>query len=95
MSAPKPGIPWQSIVPPPIAVPTEAEARAAELEQDEAASRQNREARIREAAYARYQQRGSEPGHEEEDWLAAERQVDQEAGDGPEVAESFHLRPRS
>ena len=82
MSAPKPGSPSQSIAPPPIVVPTQAEARAAELEQDE-------------AAYARYQQRGSEPGHEEEDWLAAERQVDQEAGDEPEVAESFHVRPRS
>ena len=95
MSAPKPGIPSQSIAPPPIVVPTQAEARAAALEQDEAASRQNRDARIREAAYARYQQRGSEPGHEEEDWLAAERQVDQEASDEPEVAESFHVRPRS
>ncbi len=31
-----------------------------------------REERIRAAAYARYEARGREPGHEVEDWLAAE-----------------------
>ena len=32
--------------------------------------------RIAEAAYLRAEQRGFEPGHEIEDWLAAEREVD-------------------
>jgi maltodextrin utilization protein YvdJ len=32
--------------------------------------------RIAEAAYLRAQQRGFEPGHEVEDWLAAEREID-------------------
>ena len=31
---------------------------------------------IRQAAYARSEQRGFEAGHEEEDWLAAEAEVD-------------------
>ena len=32
---------------------------------------------IAEAAYYRAQRRGFEPGHEEEDWLLAEREVDE------------------
>jgi|CZKO01.1.fsa_nt_gi hypothetical protein len=39
---------------------------------DEAAQRQ---AMIAEAAYFRAQRRGFEPGHELEDWLAAEQEV--------------------
>ncbi len=35
-----------------------------------------REALIAEAAYFRAQSRAFEPGHEEEDWLAAEAEVD-------------------
>jgi hypothetical protein len=35
-----------------------------------------RHALIAEAAYFRAQRRGFEPGHEEEDWLAAEAEVD-------------------
>ncbi len=35
-----------------------------------------REARIAEAAYFRAQSRAFEPGHEQEDWLAAEAEVD-------------------
>jgi hypothetical protein len=31
---------------------------------------------IEQAAYFRAQQRGFEPGHELDDWLAAEREVD-------------------
>ncbi len=33
------------------------------------------EAKIRERAYQLYQERGSTPGHENEDWLRAEREV--------------------
>jgi Protein of unknown function (DUF2934) len=36
----------------------------------------SREALIAEIAYFRAQSRGFEPGHEEEDWLAAEAEVD-------------------
>jgi hypothetical protein len=39
---------------------------------------ESREARIAEAAYWRAEQRGFESGHELDDWLAAERQVDAE-----------------
>ncbi len=35
-----------------------------------------RDVRIRELAYLRAQQRGFAPGHEVEDWLAAEEEVD-------------------
>jgi len=35
----------------------------------------DREARIRQAAYARYEKRGAEPGHVE-DWLAAETEIE-------------------
>ncbi|MBL6750963.1 MAG: DUF2934 domain-containing protein [Nevskia sp.] len=35
-----------------------------------------RESRIARAAYFRAQQRGFAPGHEVEDWLAAEAEVD-------------------
>lgn len=35
-----------------------------------------RERMVREAAYFRSQQRGFEPGHEEEDWTAAEAEVE-------------------
>jgi len=35
-----------------------------------------RETLVAEAAYLRAQSRGFEPGHEREDWLAAEAEVD-------------------
>jgi hypothetical protein len=37
---------------------------------------QKRERHIREAAYFRAQRRGFEPGHELEDWVAAEQELD-------------------
>jgi len=92
MSTPKPDSPSQSIVPPPVADPTEAEERAADLEQNDAASREAREERIRQAAYARYVQRGSEPGDAEEDWLDAERRVDQETVEESQPAERSGFR---
>jgi hypothetical protein len=33
------------------------------------------EAKIRERAYQLYQERGNNPGHENEDWLRAEREI--------------------
>lgn len=42
----------------------------------------SRDERIRRAAYARYEQRGREPGHEVEDWLGAEAEVGAESDVG-------------
>lgn len=41
----------------------------------------SREARIAEAAYWRAERRGFEPGHELDDWLEAEREVDSQRSD--------------
>ena len=43
----------------------------------------SREARIAEEAYWRAERRGFTPGHELDDWLEAERQVDDEARQVP------------
>ena len=43
-----------------------------------AALAKSRAALIAEGAYFRAQSRGFEPGHEEEDWLAAEAEVDRQ-----------------
>lgn len=45
-----------------------------------APSPEERYRRIAAAAYFRAERRGFEPGHEIEDWLAAEREVDDELG---------------
>ncbi|HJS02330.1 MAG TPA: DUF2934 domain-containing protein [Variovorax sp.] len=66
--------------------PLEAEVRAADIATDDAGVGSeeaaqpdaSREARIREAAYAAYLRRGGQAGHEEEDWLEAERSIDAE-----------------
>jgi len=80
MSRANPNGASQPDVPLSIAIPTEAEVRAADLEQEDAAVREaqaaQREARIREAAYDEAQRRGFLPGHEQQDWLEAERKVD-------------------
>lgn len=64
--------------------PTEVEIRADDLEGQSSAIREDDEERllrVRRAAYAKYQQRGYVPGHEEEDWLEAEREIDSATGD--------------
>jgi hypothetical protein len=83
--------------PPSIDVPPlEAEVRAADIGSDAAGAANeeaaepadaspSREARIRAAAYAAYLRRGGEAGHEEEDWLEAERSIDAEE-DGKDSA---------
>lgn len=40
-------------------------------------SSEARQRMIREAAYYRYMKRGYEPGHDVEDWLAAEAEIEQ------------------
>jgi hypothetical protein len=39
---------------------------------------ESREARISRAAYHKAEQRGFEPGHEVEDWLSAEREIERQ-----------------
>lgn len=41
---------------------------------------QARHRRISEAAYYRAERRGFEPGKDQDDWLEAEREIDDEAG---------------
>jgi Protein of unknown function (DUF2934) len=43
--------------------------------------------RVARKAYELYQQRGEEPGHEFDDWLTAERLVQEELRHGPPVDE--------
>ena len=43
----------------------------------------SRDEAIRRAAYDAYQRRGGQAGHETEDWLEAEAQVDRQAGTRP------------
>jgi hypothetical protein len=67
----------------PLPPPLEAEVRAADLVGEEPSDAQaspesQREDRIREAAYAAYERRGREPGHEQEDWLDAERTLERD-----------------
>ena len=57
---------------------SEALAKAkAKKELDDASQRDDeRRRRIEESAYYRAERRGFAPGHEEEDWLEAEKEVD-------------------
>jgi hypothetical protein len=48
-----------------------------------------RDRRIRLAAYCRYQARGCEPGHELDDWLAAEAEING-GGQSSETDFSYH-----
>ena len=58
----------------------QAEADAGAVGQSDAAT-ESREERIRRAAYALYQKRGSSPGSDLDDWLEAERTVGREDAD--------------
>jgi len=58
-------------------VPNDAEITKSNLQQRELPSlSESREARIAERAYWRAERRNFEPGHELEDWLHAEREID-------------------
>ena len=54
-----------------------------------------REERIKEAAYGRYADRGYEHGHDLEDWLEAEAEIDSESGEAlePGVQQSGAMGP--
>jgi hypothetical protein len=78
-----------------MAVSTTSTARGASKPVSKAAKRskratvidpQRRRALIAEAAYLRAERRGFQPGHEEEDWLAAELEVDTALASGADKA---------
>ena len=56
--------------------PKGARARGKAAASRAAVSAEDRRAMIAEAAYLRAERRGFDPGHETEDWLAAEQEVD-------------------
>ena len=58
------------------AQPKAARAAKAKAPQRATVSAEDRSAMIAEAAYLRAERRGFTPGHETEDWLAAEVEVD-------------------
>ena len=55
---------------------TTKESRTTAAKIDSKIDVEKRRALIAEAAYLRSERRGFEPGHEEEDWLAAEAEID-------------------
>ena len=62
--------------------PTEAQIRTTDLETQDADSAEHRTAReeaIRQAAYEAYLRRGGTPGGELDDWLEAERRMNDDA----------------
>ena len=74
--------------PPSTIAPTEAEVRAFDLENQDALTEadqpegtpdERRKEAIRRAAYERYVRRGATPGSDVEDWLEAEREVNEKA----------------
>ena len=76
--------PAEKVAPRRRAAPAPAPAAAAGASTRMTVSADARRAMIAQAAYLRAERRGFEPGHEEEDWLAAEAEVDAllKAGNG-------------
>lgn len=63
------------------AAPHDVQITESKLEQREIPSfSESREARIAEAAYWRAERRGFTPGNELEDWLSAEKDIDEQPG---------------
>lgn len=90
----RPAVPSALPLEPPHGLRDRPSILAPELEPDSVISREGacfepdeRLAMIAEAAYYRAEQRGFDPGHEIEDWLAAEAAVDAslERADAPTV----------
>ncbi len=75
---------------------SDASVTSANLERRDIPSFSNdREARIAEAAYWRSERRGFEPGHELEDWLEAEREIDGSGSQNDESARTQTSAERS
>ncbi|MHB1214526.1 MAG: DUF2934 domain-containing protein [Thiobacillus sp.] len=58
-------------------------------------SLEQREAMIRDAAYYRYQRRGHTPGHDLDDWLAAESELEGIAPGAPEFPSDTEMHQSS
>lgn len=58
-------------------------------------SLEQREAMIRDAAYERYARRGYSPGHELEDWLAAEAEIDHGIPESAEPGQELEIQQSS
>ncbi|MCL5061546.1 MAG: DUF2934 domain-containing protein [Candidatus Thermoplasmatota archaeon] len=58
-------------------------------------SLEQREALIREAAYSRYARRGYAPGHDLDDWLAAEAEIERIAPEPPEFPPDLEVQQSS
>jgi hypothetical protein len=58
-------------------------------------SLEQREAMIRDAAYYHYAKRGYAPGHELEDWLAAEAEIERIAPESPSFAPDAEVQQSS
>ena len=58
-------------------------------------SLEQREAMIREAAYYHYAKRGYAPGHELDDWLAAEAELERRAPGAPEFVPDLEVQQSS
>ena len=56
---------------------------------------EQREAMLREAAYYHYAKRGYAPGHELDDWLAAEAELERTASGAPEFAPDLDVQQSS
>ncbi|SFM16442.1 DUF2934 domain-containing protein [Nitrosomonas communis] len=53
---------------------------------------EQRQAMIREAAYYQYEKRGYAPGHDLEDWLAAEAEIENRMSKSEEVPSNIELQ---
>jgi hypothetical protein len=58
-------------------------------------SLEQREAMIREAAYYHYAKRGYAPGHELDDWLAAEAELERRTSGAPEFPQDIEMQQSS
>jgi hypothetical protein len=58
-------------------------------------SLEQREAMIRDAAYYHYMQRGCAPGHDLDDWLAAESEIERMASTSPEFPPEAEVQQSS
>lgn len=72
------------------AAPMAHKARAAAASADAPPERVQREDMVREAAYRYFQARGSVDGHELDDWLRAEAEIERAFSSGDSIEPATH-----
>ena len=77
LAARRKGAPTYELAAPVLQKPTPVREKPAPVEKQASAEEKTRETMIREAAYLFAERRGFLPGRELEDWLAAEKEVDE------------------